>query len=670
MALYIGTNYHPHDWEESLWEKDIDLMKQAGFNTVRLGHLCWDSYEPEEGVFTFEWFDKIMDLCEAKQLSVVLDVSMHPAPVWVHKLCPGCNISGPSGNPQASLRRYMDDVDDPAYQKYAYRFAEKLVNRYKGHPALFAFALCNELGDGYINHSEYARQRFIGWLKKKYGTIETLNRTWATKRWSRKLSSFDEVALQENEIAIGAPEAWLDMRRFFSDGVGNFVTGLKDVVEENAPGVPHSSNHYAEKDDFGFDYMKEYQRFVQYPGMGFYPGYTPNKNNALITTLTWYMGRIAETGRPMWCMEFLTGAKGITAGTYGLNRMYAFICLLHRAQMVLGWTYRSMLSGEEQFLYGLLNHDGMPNANYREYTEIAEAFKKLEPYGFPYLPKPEIAVANSFDSKHIGNYHKEQFRLPHLTNMTAVTAALEKQNYDYNIVDLRNIQKEYKLLLIPGYIIMDEKSAAQIRKFVGDGGTVIMSGYSAIMDETGKAFAEARPGRLSDVFGIRIRGCGRTNGIQLTDEEEARITRGRKSGNELIELEKDGESLSLDVDYYENIGVTTAEIYASSKKDGSCAISKNYYGRGTAYYFFTESNEMLWDWMLKQVSAEVGLADTVAASEGIYARRIAENQTFYVNTTGANVKIPILQKGHGVLSERDYETEFVLEAFNGELIVE
>lgn len=670
MSLYIGTNYHPHDWEETLWEKDINLMKQAGFTTVRLGHLCWDSYEPEEGVFTFEWFDRVMDLCEAKQLDVVLDISMHPAPVWVHKLCPGSNISGPSGNAQASLRRYMDDVDDPAYQKYAYRFAKKLVNRYKDHPALFAFALCNELGDGYMNHSQYARQRFIEWLKKKYKTIDNLNDVWATKRWSRRLNSFDEVELQENEIAVGAPEAWLDMRRFFSDGVGNFISGLKDIVEENAKGIPHSSNHYAEKDSFGFDYMKEYPRFVQYPGMGFYPGYTPNKENALIMTLTWYMGRIAETGMPMWCMEFLTGAKGRTAGTYGLNRMYAYICLMHRAQMILGWTYRTMLNGEEQFLYGLLNHDGMPNANYYEYKEIAKAFKKLETYGFPYVPNPEIAVANSYDSKLIAAYHTEQFTLSHLKNMMAVTAALEKQNYDYNIVDLRNLQNRYKLLLVPGYIMMDEKSATQIRTFIEDGGTVIMSGYSAILDETGKAFAQARPGRLSDVFGIRITSCQRTNGVQLTDAQEAQITRSSESGNELIVIEKDGESITIDVDYYETIDLTTAEIYAENKKDHTCAISKNNYGKGTAYYICSESNEAVWDWMLKDISGKTGLGDTVSVPDGIYARRIKENQTFYVNGTGSEVRIQIPKKGYGVLAECEFESEFVLNPFDGELIVE
>ena len=34
MALYVGTNYHPHDWTPERWKKDIALMKEAGFQAV------------------------------------------------------------------------------------------------------------------------------------------------------------------------------------------------------------------------------------------------------------------------------------------------------------------------------------------------------------------------------------------------------------------------------------------------------------------------------------------------------------------------------------------------------------------------------------------------------------------------------------------------------------
>ena len=38
--LWVGTNYHPHDSNPETWTRDIQLMQQAGFRVVRLGHLA------------------------------------------------------------------------------------------------------------------------------------------------------------------------------------------------------------------------------------------------------------------------------------------------------------------------------------------------------------------------------------------------------------------------------------------------------------------------------------------------------------------------------------------------------------------------------------------------------------------------------------------------------
>lgn len=75
--------------------------------------------------------------------------------------------------------------------------------------------------------------------------------------------------MQVNEYEIGAPEAWLDMRRFFSDGIADFITELAETVEQNAPGKAHTSNHFAEYETLGFDYLKAASGFVDYPGIGF-----------------------------------------------------------------------------------------------------------------------------------------------------------------------------------------------------------------------------------------------------------------------------------------------------------------------------------------------------------------------------------------------------------------
>jgi len=75
QGLYVGSNYHPHDDKNiEKIKSDIQLMKAAGFTSVRMGHLAWDSYEPAEGQFDFEWFDKVMDLMDKAGIKVILDI--------------------------------------------------------------------------------------------------------------------------------------------------------------------------------------------------------------------------------------------------------------------------------------------------------------------------------------------------------------------------------------------------------------------------------------------------------------------------------------------------------------------------------------------------------------------------------------------------------------------
>ena len=86
--------------------------------------------------------------------------------------------------------------------------------------------------------------------------------------------------------------------------------------------------------------------------------------------------------------------------------------------MILGWTWRTMLAGEEQFVVGLLEHDGLPNVNFDTYVQVAGEFKKLEQYAFPYNPVPEIGVAHSYDADWVIQYPNNiQFKQDYRTCM-------------------------------------------------------------------------------------------------------------------------------------------------------------------------------------------------------------------------------------------------------------
>jgi beta-galactosidase len=157
-------------------DQDIAIMKRAGFNVVRMGDLSWDSFEPSQGKFTFEWFDKIMDKMQANGIRVILDIPGTPAPIWLHRAYPGVDIvCSQNGTRLPPAERYMDDISDPDYVREV-GIWPTMTKRYAHHPAVIAVGYDNEIGNGFMSYSEADRQRFIAWLKKKYGTIDELNK--------------------------------------------------------------------------------------------------------------------------------------------------------------------------------------------------------------------------------------------------------------------------------------------------------------------------------------------------------------------------------------------------------------------------------------------------------------------------------------------------------------
>ena len=159
--LFVGTCYQPIDRTPEQIDRDIAIMKDAGFNVVRMGDLSWDSFEPSQGKFEFEWFDKIMDKMQANGIRVILDIPGSPAPIWLHRAYPGVDIVNQYGKRLPPAERYMDDISDPDYAREAAILADAMTKRYAHHPAVIAVGYDNEIGNGFMSYSEADRQRFI-----------------------------------------------------------------------------------------------------------------------------------------------------------------------------------------------------------------------------------------------------------------------------------------------------------------------------------------------------------------------------------------------------------------------------------------------------------------------------------------------------------------------------
>lgn len=295
-----------------------------------------------------------------------------------------------------------------------------------------------------------------------------------------------------------------------------------------------------------------------------------------------------------------------------------------------------MLAGEEQFVVGLLEHDGLPNVNFDTYVQVAGEFRKLEQYAFPYNPVPEIGVAHSYDADWVIQYPNNiQFKQDYKTCMREISRTFYQLNRDYNIINLKQVKHDYKLIILPSYLVMTQEEADYIRQFVQKGGYVIMTAYSATLDEHSQAFACTRPGRLADVFGIRIGGYERPG---------------------------DGQ-------YYEEIELREAKAFETDPQTGACLVSCNQYGKGKAFYTSGQMDHVVMTEVIRRLEGELGLTAVMTVPEGIQVREIAEGQYYFVNTTDKPLQITLPGEGRLVLHDMQVCDTVTLDAFDADLFL-
>ncbi|MCW3849526.1 beta-galactosidase [Sphingomonas sp. LB-2] len=645
--LFVGVNYQPIDRSPEQIRQDIAIMKSAGFNLVRMGDLSWDSFEPEEGRFTFEWFDDVLDQMHAAGIGVVLDIPGQPAPIWLHKKYPGVDIVNQEGVRLNAATRYWDNISDPDYRRLAKRLAERMMQRYAKHPAVIALGYDNEIGNGQLSYSPADRDRFVAWLQRKYGSIEALNRAWATQRWSRRISSWDQVDLPYVR-GPGPNERYLDLRRYWSDDTIGALEDLEAVRKRFAPNLPVASNLWPTAWTKGFNYLRSWDRISTYGAQGFYPG------DPLGAGFEVMMNR-ASHETPVWFNEFTAGGGGYY-GTPGRSRMWAYFGLLYYSQTFLAWTFNSHIGGEEQSLFGLVDHDGRPSWKVDEFGQIAREFGTLRKLGFPRYGQPQIAVHYSFETNWLTspppgpNTMKEYFKGDYGDQVKAAFAPLFQDNLDAAVIDAGHDPiRNYKLLILSSAYLMDKETAEAVRTYVAEGGTVIMTGYSAKADETGKWFETPLPGRLSDVFGLR------TNEFYRSDQP--------------LKFRFGGEVLTGTDNYYEVLELSTAQPLATFENTPgkSPAISINRFGKGQAIYLATAAQPSFIGPLIRSLYARLGIERGPVTPPGVVARSV-DGRTLYVNTTALPATVTFAGTKTGVLTHREYSRTIELGPFGVELL--
>ena len=580
--IWYGGDYNPDQWPEEVWDDDIRLMTKAGVNLVSVGIFSWAKIEPREGVFDFDWLDRIIDKLGKAGIAVDLASATASPPLWLTQ-----------AHPEVLWQDYRGDVcwpgarqhwrpTSPIFREYALKLCRAMAEHYKGNPYVVAWHVSNEYGcHNRFDYSDDAMRAFQDWCKARYGTIDAVNDAWGTAFWAQHMNDFSEI-IPPRFIGDGNfmnPGKLLDWKRFSSDALKAFYTAERDLLESITPGLPLTTNFMVSAGGTGLDY-DDWGAEVDFVSNDHYftPGESHLDEMAYAASLTDGIAR----KNPWFLMENSTGAVNWRPINYrkepGQLVRDALVHLSMGANAICYFQWRQSKAGAEKFHTAMVPHAGEDSQDFRDVCELGEDLQRLADAGVldTKLAKSRVAVVFDYQSEWATEHTAtptQQVR--HWTEPLAWFRALADNGITADVVPVRSDWDSYEAVVLPSLYILDEETTRRVRDYVAKGGKLFVTYYTGISDEKDHIWLGGYPGSIRDVVGVRI-------------EEFAPM--GSDAEGTLDHLELTNGTVAHDFADVITSTADTARVLETYKSEpwigmnGVPAITVNEYGDGKAAY--------------------------------------------------------------------------------------
>lgn len=284
--LELGTCYYPEHWDKSLWESDLDRMLAHGITTIRIAEFAWSLVEPQEGQFTFAFWDEFLDLAEAKGMKVIFGTPTATPPAWLTDKYPEVLNARRDGVLYRHGMRRHYNYNSKKYQELAARVVEQLGQHYGKRPCIVGWQIDNEFNcETQQFYSESDTVAFRKFLQEKYGTLEALNQAWGAVFWDQTYTSWEQVYVPRTTYGDGVnPNQQLDYIRFVSQSATRFCQMQCDILRKySKPGDFITTNGmFGSLDNHRLveDCLDVYT-YDSYPNFAFAMGADPRHNTTL-----------------------------------------------------------------------------------------------------------------------------------------------------------------------------------------------------------------------------------------------------------------------------------------------------------------------------------------------------------------------------------------------------
>ena len=162
--LLFGGDYNPEQWLDypEILERDIELFKQAGINTVTMGMFSWSRLEPEEGQYHVQWLLDIVDRLYQNGIYTILGTPSGARPNWLARQYPQVLRVDSMRRRNLFGGRQNHCYTSPDYRKKVWEINRLLGEKIGTHPGVILLHLSNEYGGDC--HCPLCQAAFRNWL--------------------------------------------------------------------------------------------------------------------------------------------------------------------------------------------------------------------------------------------------------------------------------------------------------------------------------------------------------------------------------------------------------------------------------------------------------------------------------------------------------------------------
>ena len=533
--LLYGAAYYDEYMPEERLQKDVEMLKKANMNVVRIAESTWSTLEPEPGVFDFTSIDRVLQAMHEGGIHVIVGTPTYAVPSWLVKKDPDVLATTARGRGLYGPRQIMD-ITNETYLFHAERVIRKLISHVAGHPAVIGYQVDNET-KYYDTAGPKVQEKFVSYLKEKFeGDIERMNAEFGLNYWSNAVHSWEDFPDVRNTINASLSG---EFEKFQRKLVTDFLAWQCALVRE-----------YSREDQFithNFDFDWRGYSYGLQPSLNHFAAskaldiagcdiYHPSQSELTGMEIS-FGGSLNYSLKqaPYFILE--TEAQGFPQWTPydGQLRLQAFSHVGSGAGMVEYWHWHSIHNSFETYWKGVLSHDFSENKVYREACTIGADFARLSPKLCGLQKKNRIAFLVSNNSLSAlrrmrsggdVNYNEvlmKWYRALYEMNYEADFVMADPEESEKPLLDQAHeealLQKlsSYQAVFAPALYAVSEGTISAIRRYTEAGGVLISGIKSFFSNENTKVYHDLQPHGMTEVFGLNYNQFSIAHGMALTD---------------------------------------------------------------------------------------------------------------------------------------------------------